>query len=81
MSIRIAPANKVCSGCDSDVPGHQDRASCLTCRGSGRESLAFKPVASQLRESRRRVSHISEGSKTRFRHWQVAEDFDSDDLL
>lgn len=47
---------KVCSSCDPDVPGHQNRPSCTVCRGTGREPLSFMSTLLELSESRREAS-------------------------
>jgi hypothetical protein len=52
LTARGAPT-KDCSGCDPDVPGHQNRSSCIICRGSGREPLSFMSTFTELSESRR----------------------------
>lgn len=44
---------KECSGCDPDVPGHSDRASCPICRGTGRESLSFAATFLEISQSHR----------------------------
>ena len=47
---------KDCSGCDPDVPGHQNRASCTVCRGTGRELLSFTSTFMELSESRKEAA-------------------------
>jgi hypothetical protein len=46
-------ATKECSGCDPDIPGHQERASCTVCSGTRREPLSFAAAYAEVVESKR----------------------------
>jgi hypothetical protein len=52
-SQNFGSPTKECSGCDPDVPGHEERATCSVCKGTGRESLSFAAAYAEVCESRR----------------------------
>lgn len=44
---------KTCFDCDLDNPRRVPQQSCQTCRGTGRQALAAKEIAVELRASKR----------------------------
>lgn len=55
LAARGTPT-KLCSGCDPDVPGHQERRTCTVCKGSGREPLSFMGTLLELTASRKEAA-------------------------
>lgn len=67
---------KICSGCDPDVPGHQDKCSCTQCRGTGREPLSFMATLLELNSSRLEESQGGPGCGSKERRQSVEDDPD-----
>lgn len=61
FSPEIAAATKECSGCDPDVPGHENRATCSVCKGTGREKLSFAAAFAEIIASKQEETCKSQG--------------------
>lgn len=57
---------KSCSGCDPDIPGHVNRATCTICRGSGREPTSFQAAFAELMASRQEAVRDPTGRGQRY---------------
>ena len=51
LKNHVAKNTKRCSGCDPYAPGHVQQANCKRCKGTGRESLSFLSIFTELHET------------------------------
>lgn len=58
-------ATKACFDCDLDNPRRVTQEKCTTCCGTGRQELAAKEIAIELRASKSESQKGSEGGKSR----------------
>lgn len=54
IKTHVTKNTKQCSGCDPDVPNHVPQDRCKRCKGTGRETLSFLSIFTELSETTRK---------------------------